>query len=168
VRKDVLEREAGDSRPGVAAAPAAPAISAPVTALPAGAEKALLQLLLSGDPWRPRVLEAVAPEDFEFPPYRAVFEAVADDAPERLDDTAARAFEELKVSGLGPRDPDELFTRALSWIEARGLARQVEAIDRELPLADEEEKLRLVLQKRQISAEMNARYPKYKIATRRH
>jgi hypothetical protein len=135
--------------------------------LPAGAEKALLQLLLAGEPWRPRVLEAVAAEDFEFPPYRAVFEAVADDAPERLDETAARTFEQLKVDGLGAHDPDAVFTRALSWIEARGLERQVEAIDRELPLASEDEKMRLVLQKRQLSAEMNARYPKYKIATRR-
>ncbi|HUL01884.1 MAG TPA: DNA primase [Gemmatimonadales bacterium] len=168
VRKDVLEREAGSGRPDAVPVPAAPAASPAVTVLPAGAEKALLQLLLAGEPWRPRVLEAVAAEDFEFPPYRAVFEAVADDAPERLDETAARAFEQLKVAGIGGSDPDELFTRALGWIEARGLERQVEAIDRELPLASEEEQLRLVLQKRQISAEMNARYPKYKIATRRH
>jgi DNA primase len=168
VRKDVLEREAGTTRPGGLPAPSAAPAATQTTVFPPGAEKALLQLLLAGDPWRPRVLEAVDPEDFEFPPYRAVFEAVADDAPERLDETAARAFEEIKVTGVGARDPDELLTRALSWIEARGLERQVEAIDRELPLATEEEKIRLVLQKRKISAEMNARYPKYKIATRRH
>jgi DNA primase len=169
VRRDVLEREAGGT--GTALAPGAvtpaPVATASPQVLPAGAEKALLQLLLAGEPWRPRVLEAVAAEDFEFPPYRAVFEAVADDAPERLDETAARTFEQLKVDGLGAHDPDAVFTRALSWIEARGLERQVEAIDRELPLASEDEKMRLVLQKRQLSAEMNARYPKYKIATRR-
>jgi hypothetical protein len=55
----------------------------------------------------------------------------------------------------------------VAWVEARGLARQVEAIDRELPLASEEDKVQLVLQKKRLSAEMNARYPKYKIATRR-
>ena len=168
VRKDVLEREVGSAPREAAPAPVAPALAGSVSTPPAGAERALLQLLLGGDPWRPRVLEAVAAEDFEFAPYRAIFEAVADDAPERLDETAARTFEQLKVAGLGAHDPDEVFTRALSWIEARGLERQVEAIDRELPLADEDEKLRLVLQKRQLSAEMNARYPKYKIATRRH
>jgi len=126
-----------------------------------------LILMLEGEPWRARVLEFVAAEDFEFVPYRSVFEALLDDAPERLDATAARAFEELRAEGLGGRLADEVFAAAVGWIEARGLQRQVDVIDRELPLASEEEKLQLVLQKKRLSAEMNARYPKYKIATRR-
>src|SRR2546422_1530516 len=36
-----------------------------LTALPASAEKALLLLLLEGDPWRSRVTEAVDPERSE-------------------------------------------------------------------------------------------------------
>jgi hypothetical protein len=126
----------------------------------------LLLLVLEGEPWKSRVLEAVDAEDFEFPPYRAVFETLVDDAPDRLDETAARAFEGLKADGLGAREPDELFTRAVSWIEARGLERQVRAIDREIPLASEDQKLQLVLEKKRLSAEMNARYPKW-TATRR-
>src|SRR5207249_9077654 len=83
--------------------------------------KSLLLLVLEGEPWKARVLEAVDPEEIEFPPYRAVFEALAEDAPERLDETAARACELLKAEGLAGRAPDELFERAVNWIEARRL-----------------------------------------------
>ena len=167
VRKDVLEREVGSGMGDAGSVAAPPASRLPLPDLPSGAEKALLILLLEGEPWRARVLEAVDAEDFEFAPYRAVFEALVEDAPERLDETAARAFEQLRAEGLGARQPDDVFAGAVGWIEARGLQRQVELIDRELPLASEEEKLQLVLQKKRLSAEMNARYPKYKIATRR-
>ena len=176
IRKDALEREVqvgsgqagrrvrGPSTPGQQL-PAHPPTRAP--GLPSGAEQAFLSLMLEGEPWRARVLEVVDAEDFEFAPYRAVFEALVEDAPERLDETAARAFEQLRAAGLGARQPDDVFAGAVGWIEARGLQRQVELIDRELPLASEDEKLQLVLQKKRLSAEMNARYPKYKIATRR-
>jgi DNA primase len=174
IRKDALEREVGSGKneagsgkreAGSVATP--PDSRLPLPGLPSGAEKAFLILMLEGEPWRARVLEAVDAEDFEFVPYRAVFEALVEDAPERLDETAARAFEQLRAEGLGARQPDEVLAAAVGWIEARGLQRQVETIDRELPLASEDEKLQLVLQKKRLSAEMNARYPKYKIATRR-
>jgi DNA primase len=171
VRKDVLEREAvgtGDGGRGTGAAASSPVPPHPPPAPPpGGGEKAFLLLMLEGEPWRGRVLEAVEVEEFEYPPYRVVFEALSEDAPDRLDEAAARILEQLRAEGLGGRDADELFTRAVAWVEARGLARQVEAIDRELPLASEEDKVQLVLQKKRLSAEMNARYPKYKIATRR-
>src|SRR5207245_2784377 len=126
VRKDVLEREAkagmrdaGYGMRETGAAPTHPASRIPHPDLPASAEKALLLLLLEGEPWKARVLEAVDPEEIEFPAYRAVFEALAEDAPERLDETAARACELLKAEGLGGRRPDELFERAVNWVEAR-------------------------------------------------
>lgn len=162
VRKDVLEREAG-TRP---TEPGAPGVQ-PQVQIPAGAEKALLLLMLEGEPWRSRVRETVETEEFEFPLYRAVFEALLDDAPDRLDDTAARAFEKLREEGLGGRDADEVFTGAVNWIQARSLERQVDAIDRELPVAPDNRKLALVLEKKRLSAEMNARYPKFKATRRR-
>src|SRR5207247_2475667 len=76
VRKDVLEREAGmrdagsGMRPNAPTHPASP-ISHP--ALPASAEKALLLLMLEGEPWKSRVVEAVDPEEPEFPPYPPAF-----------------------------------------------------------------------------------------------
>jgi DNA primase len=170
IRKDVLEREVGSVKREAGSAPTAHSVSQSTvlpSGLPSGAEKAFLILMLEGDPWRKRVVDAVDAEDFEFAPYRAVFEALVEDAPERLDESVARAFEQLRAEGLGARQPDEVFAGAVGWLEARGLQRQVEVIDRELPLASEEEKLELVLQKKRLSAEMNSRYPKYKIATRR-
>lgn len=177
VRKDVLEREVGERGAGsgerfspIRGVPASgPATSRPVLPaphVPVGAEKTLLLLLLSGDPWRERVLDAFDAEDIEFPPYRTVFEALADNAPERLDDMAARTFEQLRADGLGGRDPDELFVGAVKRVEARRIHREIERIDRALPLASEADKLRLVLEKRHLTAEMNAKVPRYK-STRR-
>src|SRR5207302_10310445 len=45
-----------------------------------------------------RVTEAVDAEELQFLPYRAVFEAVADDAVLALDDTSARAYVSSKRS----------------------------------------------------------------------
>src|SRR5207245_2825213 len=78
VRRDVLEREIGVGGGGMGDAgrvPTHPPSPIPHPSLPTSAEKALLLLLLEGDPWRAKVLEAVDAEEFEFPAYRAVFEA---------------------------------------------------------------------------------------------
>ena len=124
-------------------------------------------LLLEGEPWRGRVLTAVNPAEIEFPPYRAVFEALAEDAPERLDETAARAFEELKAEGLGGRAPDELFDRAVSWMEGRRLERVYDDLERQLAVASEAEQERLVREMQRVAAEKRAKFPRYKIAARR-
>jgi replicative DNA helicase len=139
--------------------------------MPANAEKALLLLLLGGDPWRARVLDAVKDEDFEFPAYRAVFQAVAENAPERLDETAARAYEELKAEGTegggGEREPDQLFERAVNWVEARRIERQVDELKRALPLASVQEQDRMVLEMQRLVLEGNRRFPQYGITKRR-
>jgi DNA primase len=169
VRKDVLEREAGSEAReavGLVEGPA-PRPPLPDALLPATAEKMLLLLLLAGDPWRARVREAVDAEDFEFPPYRAVFEAVVDDAPDRLDETAARAYEALRAEGLGAHDADASFERAVNWIEARRLERELEQLDRAIPLARADEQPQLLAEKRRVFDALRAKYPRYKIAARR-
>jgi len=165
VRKDVLEREATGGTPGQPVPAAATSTAAPE--LPAGAERALLVLALQGDPWKARVIDAVDAEQFEFPAYRAVFDALVDDAPDRLDQTAARTFEQLKADGLEGREPDEVFTRAVSWIEARGLEREIERLDGMIPLAPPEEQPDLLAEKRRVFDALRVRYPRYKIAARR-
>src|SRR5436853_5565167 len=92
VRKDVLERETGNEKRETVGTPTFPVSRVPFPALPASAEKALVLLMLEGEPWKSRVVEAVDPEELEFPPYRAVFESVADDAVLAHDDTSARAY----------------------------------------------------------------------------
>ncbi len=178
VRKDVLEREvatrgagSGERYPAVrsegAASTGGNRSPLPAPALPASAEKALLLLLLDGEPWKSRVIEGVDPEEFEFPPYRAVFEAVADDAVLALDDTSARAYEQLKAEGLAGRDRNAMYESAVNWIEARRLERTMEQLDEQLPFESPERQASLIAEKRRVFDELRKRYPRYKIAARR-
>ncbi len=162
VRKDVLEREVVGTTSTILHRP--PPSS---TVLPSNAEKALLLLLLEGEPWRSRVTEAVDPEEFEFAPYRAVFESVADDAVLALDDTSARAYEHLKAEGLGGRDPNEMYEVAVNWMEARRLERELQRLDDQLPFESPERQASLIAEKRRVFDELRKRYPRYKIAARR-
>ncbi|HKW42270.1 MAG TPA: DNA primase [Gemmatimonadales bacterium] len=169
VRKDVLEGEAQGARSREQDHPVGGRNRSPLPApaLPASAEKALLLLMLEGEPWKSRVADAVDPEEFEFPPYRAVFESVADDAVLALDDTSARAFEHLKAEGLGGRDPNALYERAVNWMEARRLERQLEQLDERLPFESPDGQVSLIAEKRRVFDELRKRYPRYKIAARR-
>jgi len=172
VRKDVLEREVavqGEGR-GKGEGGRAPDASRPPdrpTALPSNAERTLIVLLLSGEPWRARVLEAVHADDFTFPAYRAVFEAVAGDAPERLDGTAAAAYETLLADAGQVDDADAAFARATGWLEARRIELRIAEIDRELTVAEAGEQMQLIKEKQGLTAERNAKFPKYKIVARR-
>jgi DNA primase len=168
VRKDVLERETGHEKRETSA-PTLPVSRAPFPGMPASAEKALLLLLLAGEPWKSRVVEAVDSEEIEFAPYRAVFEALVDDAPDRLDETAARAYEALQAEGFRGEEtsPDALFERAVNWLEARRLEREIERIDGLIPLATPDEQPGLLAEKRRVFDALRVRYPRYKIAARR-
>jgi len=126
-----------------------------------------LLLLLEGEPWRSRVRDAIDAEEFEFVPYREVFEAIADDAVLSLSETSARAYELLRDEGLGDRDPNSLYERAVNWIEARRLERQLEQLDRRLPFESPDGQASLIAEKRRVFDELRKRYPRYKIAMRR-
>ncbi|HEV8398332.1 MAG TPA: hypothetical protein VGQ18_00690 [Gemmatimonadales bacterium] len=119
--------------------------------------------MLAGEPWKTRVAEAVDSEEFEFGPYRLVFEALVENAPDRLDETAARAYEALQAEGVGLSTPDAMFDQAVNWLEARRLDRAIERINREIPLATEDEKARLANEKKRLAAERNAKRPTYGI-----
>jgi DNA primase len=171
VRKDVLEREAGagsGQRGAVGNVSLAPAPRSPLPAPPSNAEKTLLLLMMAGEPWTTRVPDAVDSEEFEFGPYRLVFEALVDNAPDRLDETAARAYEALQAEAQAAaagtdRTPDAMFEQAVNWLEARRLDRAIERINREIPLATEDEKARLANEKKRLAAERNAKRPTYGI-----
>src|SRR2546430_320368 len=169
VRKDVLEREVLGAGSGerYRTAPGGNRSPLPAPSLPASAEKALLLLMLEGDPWRARVVDAVDAEEFEFVPYREVFEAIADDAVLSLSETSARAYEELKAEGLDDRDPNALYERAVNWIEARRLQRQLEDLDRRLPFESPDGQAALIAEKRRVFDEPRKRYPRFQIALRR-
>jgi len=160
VRKDVLQREV-DPKGQPLTAPDRPL--PPPTALPSNAEKSLLLLMLAGAPWLSRVTEAVDADEFEYPLYRALFEALADDAPDRLDETAARAYESLQAEGLGAEVPDVAFERSVNWLEARRLDREIARKQQEIDLAPEADKGRLALEKQALASERNAKRPTWKI-----
>jgi len=126
-------------------------------------EKALLLVMLSSDAWRARVLSEIDRENFSSDLYRSVFDAVAENRPERLDETSARALEELQGTGLGVATPDDVFAWALNSIEADRKSREIALLQREIDLAPEDQKLRLTLQKRALTDERNAKRPTWKI-----
>lgn len=168
IRKDVLEREVGGgTRDGVATESTRPASLVPGLSLPASAERALLLVMLQGEAWRARVLDKVDPEEIEQPVYRAVFEAVAEGQPERLEGAAARAYETLRAEGTGDGEPEALCERAINWIEARRLDRELERLQREIPLASGAEQDKLVRDVQRVSAERNRLFPRYRIVSRR-
>lgn len=169
VRKDVLEREVQGAGSGERYRPMQGGNRSPLPApaLPASAEKALLLLMLEGEPWRGRVVEAVDAEEFEFPAYRAVFEAAADDTALALDEVSARTYEQLKAEGLGGRDPNHMYETAVNWLEARRLERELERLDDQLPFETPDRQASLIAEKRRVFDELRKRYPRYKIAARR-
>jgi len=170
VRKDVLEREAaGSGRRDLTGPPppTAPASGQATPTLPANAERALLLVMLQSDAWRDRVLEKVDPEEIEHSVYRAVFEALAEQRLEQLGGAAARTYEALRAEGVVDGEPDALFGRAVNWIEARRLDRELERLEREIPLTSGVEQEKLVRDVQRVSAERNRLFPRYKIASRR-
>jgi DNA primase len=159
VRKDVLQREVDPKEQPAPTYRALP--SEPI--LPSNAEKSLLLLMMQGEGWRQRVTEAIDGDEIEFAIYRSIFEALADDAPDRLDETAARAYESLQAEGLGTEQPDAVFARAVNQLEARRLDREIERINRALPFASDAEKATLAHEKVRLAAERNAKRPTYGI-----
>ncbi len=168
IRKDVLEREVGGGmRDGAIQEATRPSSPVPTPDLPANAERAVLLVMLQGEEWRARVLERVDPEEIEQPVYRAVFEAIVEGQLERLEGAAARAYEALRAAGTGDGEPDALCERAINWIEARRLDRELERLEREIPLATGAEQDKLVRDVQRVSAERNKLFPRYRVVSRR-
>lgn len=163
IRKSTLEDEVLGRLEAMR--PAIPALPKPAIDVGTNAptERALLLVMLSADEWRARVLSEVDRENFTSELYRSVFDALAENSPERLDGTSARALEELQATGLGGASADELFTWALNTIEAARKSREIALLQREIELASEDEKLRLTLQKRALTDERNAKRPTWKV-----
>jgi len=109
------------------------------------------------------VLAEVDPENFSSPRYRAVFDALADDAPDRLDEIAARTLEDLQAVGLGVVTPDDTFAWAMNNIDADRKSREILRLQREIDIAPESDKARLTLEKRVLTDERNAKRPTWKI-----
>jgi DNA primase len=162
VRKETLEDEVSGrmERPR----PAAPQPVATEQFGPAAqTEKTILLVMLHSPEWKARVLAEVDPENFTSPRYRAVFEALAEDAPDRLDEIAARTLEDLQATGLGVLSADDMFAWAMNTIDADRKSREIIRLQREIDIAPETDKARLTLEKRALTDERNAKRPTWKI-----
>ncbi|HEV8381888.1 MAG TPA: DNA primase [Gemmatimonadales bacterium] len=163
IRKQTLEEEVL-SRLDAPRQPTPKPVDAAVEFGPAAKiEKTILLVMLSSDEWRARVLAEVDSENIASPTYRAVFDAIAENRPDRLDEISARTLEDLQATGLGVVSPDDSFTWALNSIEADRKSREIALLQREIDLAPEADKLRLTLEKRALTDERNAKRPTWKI-----
>jgi hypothetical protein len=96
-----------------------------------------------------------------------VFESLVEGQADGLEGQEARVYEALRAEAGVTSEPDALFDRAVNWIEARRLDRELERLEREIPLASGAEQDRLVRDVQRVSAERNRLFPRYKIASRR-
>ena len=162
IRKETLEEEVAGK---LALLPPIPSGSqtGSTPGPPNAIEKAILHVMLSGEDWKARVLAEIDRENFTSELYRSVFDALAENAPDRLDGISARALEELQASGPGIDTPDDLFVWAVTKIEADRKSREIWRLQREIDLASEPEKTRLTLEKRELTDERNAKRPTWKV-----
>jgi DNA primase len=162
IRKETLEEEVAGKlamQPQVPSGSQTGSTPAPPNAI----EKAILRVMLSGEDWKARVLAEVDRENFTSELYRSVFDALAENSPDRLDGMSARALEELQAGGPGIDTPDDLFVWAVTKIEADRKSREIWRLQREIDLASEPEKTRLTLEKRELTDERNAKRPTWKV-----
>src|SRR6266513_609957 len=162
IRKETLEEEVAGKLGRQPQIPSGPQTSSSPTS-PNPIEKAILKVMLSGENWKARVLAELHRENFTCEVYRSVFDALAENSPDRLDGMSARALEELQAAGPGIDTPDDLFVWAVNKIEGDRKSREIWRIQREIDLASEPEKTRLTLEKRALTDERNAKRPTWKI-----
>ena len=166
LRSDAVESEIGTTpEPSEKAAwfRAAASAAAANEIPPSGAERDLLLLMLESPAWKDRVLKEVDMPEIENDGYRQVFEAIADNVPEQLNEMTARVYEYLQQRGLEGRNPDEVFAGAMERIEVRSIERQLDEVNRKLPFATDDEKATLAHEKVRLAAERNAKRPTYGI-----
>jgi len=162
IRRETLEEEVAGKLGQQPPVPSASQVSSSPMP-PSAIEKAILHVMLSGEDWKARVLAEIDRENFTSEVYRSVFDALAENSPDRLDGMSARALEELQAAGPGIDTPDDLFVWAVTKIDADRKSREIWRIQREIDLASEPEKLRLTLEKRELTSERNAKRPSWKI-----
>jgi DNA primase len=127
-----------------------------------GAERELVRVLLHRPAYFEQVVERVGADGFRDGELRRIFAAMvalgADVGPEplaeRLDPDSVEAMQELLDEPGGLDHADEIVSGSLALLHERQLAERMSEIDRELPLANSEEKDRLTREKMSLTAEL--------------
>jgi DNA primase len=127
-----------------------------------GAERELVRVLLHRPAYFEQVVERVGADDFRDPELGRIFATMvalgADTGPEalaeRLDQESVEAMQELLDEPGGLDHADETVSGSLALLHERQLAERMSEIDRELPLANSEEKDQLTREKMNLTAEL--------------
>jgi len=127
-----------------------------------GAERELVRVLLHRPGYFEQVIERVGPDSFRDPELRRIFaalvvlggEADPEALAERLDPESIELLQELLEENGGLDHADEAVSGSLGLLHERALAERMSEIDRELPLANSDEKDQLTREKMQLTEEL--------------
>jgi DNA primase len=127
-----------------------------------GAERELVRVLLHRPTYFEQVVERVGADSFRDPELRRIFAALvalgADAGPEaladKLDPESVELLQELLDEDGGLDHADEAVSGSLALLHERALADRMSEIDRELPLANSNEKDDLTREKMQLTDEL--------------
>ena len=127
------------------------------------AERELVRLLIHRRQHVEAVAEACGTESFRDARLAEIFNALIASPEESLEtvaadlsDDAVSLLNDLSMNGGGLDDPSRILRDCIAVLKRRDLGEEIEAIDRELPLADDAEKDELVRRKQQLAAEIKA------------
>jgi DNA primase len=127
------------------------------------AERELVRLLMHRRQHVEAVAESLGAESFRDSRLAEIFNslvALPDESLEtiaaELTDDSVALLNDLSMNGGGLDDPGRIMRDCLAVLKRRDLGEEIEAIDRELPLADESEKDKLVRRKQLLAAEIKA------------
>jgi DNA primase len=128
------------------------------------AETGLMLVLLGAPEWRDRAVTEVDPSWLEYPPFRAIFEAIRSGAavPDVLDETAQRVWAKLQERlVVGPAlEPDRTYADACTALEARPLMRRFQHLQAESRIEpDDARQSELMTEMKALRGEIVARYP---------
>jgi hypothetical protein len=127
-----------------------------------GAERELVRVLIHRPSYFEQVIERVGEESFRDAELGAIFAAIvakgADAGPEalaeNLDPSSVELLQELLEEPGGLDHADEAITGSLAAMHERELAERMSEIDRELPLANSDEKDELTREKMRLTDEL--------------
>lgn len=127
------------------------------------AERELVRLLMHRRQHVEAVAESCGTESFRDARLAEIFNALVASPDESLETIAAELTDDsvallndLSMNGGGLDDPNRIMRDCIAVLKRRDLGEEIEAIDRELPLAEESEKDKLVRRKQLLAAEIKA------------
>jgi DNA primase len=128
------------------------------------AETGLMLVLLGAPEWRDRAVAEVDPAWLEYPPFRAIFEAIRSGGavPDSLDETAQRVWAKLQERlAVGPAlEPDRTYADACTALEARPLMRRYASLQADSRTeGDQARKAEIMTEMTAVRSEILGRYP---------